>query len=213
MRELLKNLYVVEPSKATALKYISFFVKRKRGNLLFPCFSNQSTITERFGELEAMGGVGMQLLGDSHFRTAHCDEVGEHFGCSLHCSEAEREAVEQKCVNVTAFPFEHRRLASDIDVVPTPGHRPGGVCFLVDLPDGKVLFAGDALWFDGKRWMSFPSSKGRSKLIASFTALKELPFDYITCNTKVQDQQHCLLELKDEKQRRRFIDEQIKLIS
>src|SRR5690606_7938724 len=113
-----------------------------------------------------------QLLGDSHFRTAHCDEVSEHFGCSLHCSEMELESVQQKVANVTCFTFEYRRLAPDIMVIPTPGHRPGGVCFLVDLPDGKVLFAGDALWHDGERWMSFPSSKGRNKLIASFTALK-----------------------------------------
>ncbi len=213
MIELRKNLYIIEPTKATALKYISFFVKRRKGNLLFPCFSNQSTIHGRFDDIEAAGGIGMQLLGDSHFRTAHCDEVSERFGCSLHCSEAEREAVEQKCVNVTAFPFEHRRLASDIMVVPTPGHRPGGVCFLVDLPDGKFLFAGDALWYDGKRWMSFPSSRGKKQLVASLEMLKTVEFDQLLCNTKLQDSEHCLLELPDEKARHAFLDEQIALIS
>ncbi|MCB1216556.1 hypothetical protein KDL44_04150 [bacterium] len=213
MKELLGNLIIVEPSKATALKYISFLVRRRSGNLLFPCFSNQSTITERFAELDAMGGVSMQLLGDSHFRTAHCDEVSAHFGCSLHCSEAEREAVEQKCVNVTAFPFERHRLAADIEAIPTPGHRPGGVCYLVKLAAGRVLFAGDALWHDGTAWRSYPSSKGRRQLIASFTALQDIPFDYLTCNTKVQDQAACLLELKDDGQRRAFLDEQIALIS
>ena len=110
MRELLKNLYVVEPSKATALKYISFFVKRKRGNLLFPCFSNQSTITERFADLEAMGGIGMQLLGDSHFRTAHCDEVSEHFGCSLYCVCRYTSYPSQLCAKLYLCdrPFERR---------------------------------------------------------------------------------------------------------
>lgn len=213
MKELRPDIYIVEPSKATPLKYISFYVKMRRGRLLFPCFSNQSTIHGRFEELEEMGGVDMQLLGDSHFRTAHCDEVSEHFGCSLHCSEAEAESVRQKCSNVTTFPFERRRLATGIDVIPTPGHRPGGVCFLLKLPHGNYLFAGDALWHDGEDWRSYPSSKGRQKLIASFAALKKEKFDYLLCNTKVKDQQHCILELSSEKKRHDFLDRQIGLIS
>jgi hypothetical protein len=213
MKELLPGLYIAEPSKATSLKYISFFLKRKAGNLLFPCFSNQSTITGRFDEIQRAGGIAMQLLGDSHFRTAHCDEVSMYFGCSLHCSEAERESVAEKCVNVTAFPFERHMLASDIEVLPTPGHRPGGVCYLITLPAGRVLFAGDALWFDGQAWRSFPSSKGKQKLIASFEMLRDIEFDYLTCNTKVCDQAHCMLALPNPKQRQAFLDEQIALIS
>ena len=213
MNELLKDLYIVEPTNATEKKYISFFVKRRAGNLLFPCFSNQSTIHGSFDAMEKLGGVSMQLLGDSHFRTAHCDEVSQRFSCSLHCSEVERESVQEKVANVTAFPFERHKLASDIEVLPTPGHRPGGVCYLVNLKAGRVLFAGDALWFDGKAWRSFPSSKGRKKLMASFEMLKTVEFDYLSCNTKVVDQAHCMLDLRDAGQRRDFLAGQIALIS
>lgn len=213
MKALLPDLYIVEPTKATDLKYISLFVKRGSGNLLFPCFSNQSTIHGRFPELEDMGGIAMQLLGDSHFRTAHCDEVSEHFNCSLHCSEAERESVEEKVVNVTAFPFERHMLAADIEAIPTPGHRPGGVCYLVNLKAGRCLFAGDALWFDGQAWRSFPSSKGRKKLVASFAALRDIEFDYLLCNSKVMDQANCMLDLRSKNKRRAFLDEQLSLIS
>ena len=57
----------------------------------------------------------------------------------------------------------HRlRLNDDIEVLHTPGHTPGSVCYLFGRP--RVLFSGDVLFSDGRslsRSVPFPGSNRR----------------------------------------------------
>ncbi|MBL8146804.1 MAG: hypothetical protein JNL34_10505, partial [Anaerolineae bacterium] len=106
MREIFPGVYEVMPSKPTPSKYSSFFVERTGGNLLMPCFSNSSTIQAAFDAMAERGGLKAQLLGDSHFRSAHCDEVFARFGAPLYCSVVEAPDVTSKVQHVVTFPFE-----------------------------------------------------------------------------------------------------------
>jgi hypothetical protein len=200
MDELFPGVFKVLPTKPSPSKCISFFVRRDAGNLLFPCYSASATIHGRFDEIAAMGGVARQLLGDSHFKTPHCDEVADRFGAPLYCSESEAPDVIKSVKNVTAFPLTRHLLEPGVEVIPTPGHRPGGVCYLVTLNGRRFLFAGDAVWHDGKAWKSFPTKPGRPKMIESLRQLAEVEFDVLLANTRVNNPT-CFVAVDDEGRR------------
>ena len=137
MNEIYPNIFEILPSKQTPKKYRSFFVKRDKGNLLIPCFSTNSTIEAHFDTIASLGGLSRQLLGDSHFRTPHCDVVAERFNAPLYCSEGEASDVTRVVKQVAIFPFKRHMLDATLEVIPTPGHRPGGVCYLVTVGEHR----------------------------------------------------------------------------
>jgi glyoxylase-like metal-dependent hydrolase (beta-lactamase superfamily II) len=200
MDELFPGVFKVLPTKPSPSKCITFFVRRPEGNLLFPCFSGSATIHGRFEEIASLGGVARQLLGDSHFKTPHCDEVAARFGAPLYCSEPEAPDVTKSVKNVRIFPLERHQLEPGVEVIPTPGHRPGGVCYLVTLGGRRYLFAGDGIWHDGTAWKAFPTKAGRPKMIDSLRRLADVEFDVLLANTRVNNP-ICSVELDDQARR------------
>jgi glyoxylase-like metal-dependent hydrolase (beta-lactamase superfamily II) len=200
MDEIFPNIFKLLPAKVMDSKYISFLVKRAAGNLLFPCFSNSSTIHNRFDAITDMGGLRYQLLGDSHFKTPHCDEVAVRFNAPLYCSELEAPDVTRKLKRVVVFPFKRHLLEPDIEIIPTPGHRPGGVCYRVQMGDKSYLFAGDTIWHDGQGWNVFPTKAGVKQMHASLLLLLDVEFDVLLANTRV-DNAVCSVTLTPEARR------------
>ena len=121
------------------------------GNVLF-----YGTATDAdFDRLEALGGV-------SHHYLSHRDEAGpmlgriaERFGARLHAPAVELFEIGQHAhVDV---PLASRHVdANGIEVIPTPGHSPGSICYLVPGANGQTyLFTGDTIMLgaDGD-WMA-----------------------------------------------------------
>ncbi|MEE8142226.1 MAG: MBL fold metallo-hydrolase [Planctomycetota bacterium] len=200
MEQIFPDIYKVYPTKIARGKYISYFVIHDSGNLLFPCFSLSSTIHGSFEELDQHGGLSKQLLGDSHFKTPHCDEVADHFDAPLYCSEPEADDVTRKLKHVVTFPFQRHELAPGVEVIPTPGHRPGGTCYLVTSQNHRFLFTGDAVWHDGESWKSYPTKRGRQAMLESLEFLAELDFDVLLANTSIQNP-NCYVEVSDHSRR------------
>jgi glyoxylase-like metal-dependent hydrolase (beta-lactamase superfamily II) len=98
--------------------------------------------------------------------------------------------------NVRLFPLERHELEPGVEVIPIPGHRPGGVGYLVTLAERKYLFAGDGLWHDGKSWKAFPSKAGRTRMIESVKRLADVEFDVLLANTRVENPV-CSIELTE----------------
>ncbi|MBW4436446.1 MAG: MBL fold metallo-hydrolase [Pleurocapsa minor GSE-CHR-MK-17-07R] len=195
MNELFPDVFQVFPSKATPGKYRSFFVRRAAGNLLFPCFSASSTIEAHFADIDAQGGLSRQLLGDSHFRSPHCDVVAAQFNAPLYCSEPEAPDVMRTVRQVVQLPFVRQMLEPDVEVVPTPGHRPGGLCFMVSIADRRFLFAGDFIWHDGSRWIPTASKSGLRAYRDSLRLLADIPFDVLFVNAQVSNDT-CFIDFK-----------------
>ena len=63
-----------------------------------------------------------------------------------------------------------------VDVIDTPGHTPGGVCYLFKTSDGKpaTLFSGDTLFCGSVGRTDFPGGD-MATLMASLRSLKALP--------------------------------------
>jgi glyoxylase-like metal-dependent hydrolase (beta-lactamase superfamily II) len=130
--------------------------------------------------------------------------VYARFGAPLYCSEPEAADVTKSVKNVRTFPLERHVLEPRVEVIPTPGHRPGGVCYLVTLGGSRFLFAGDAIWHDGTGWKAFPTKAGRAKMIDSLGRLAEVEFDVLLANTRVENPT-CSVSVDDES-RRELID-------
>src|SRR3569832_740059 len=64
-----------------------------------------------------------------------------------------------------------------IEVLHTPGHTPGSMCFLV----GNVLVSGDTLFLEGCGRTDFPGS-GPAAMYDSLTRLATLPDDTVVCS-------------------------------
>ena len=183
MQRLFEDIYRIPPTKATPSKYTSLFVRRDAGNLLFSCLGGHSSIDGSFDAIDALGGVAWHLLGDMHFAARYNDDVDRRFGTATMCSALEAPDVRRKVANVSDFPFEQHVLTPGVEVVPTPGHRPGAVCYLVDVGSRRCLFAGDTIYHDGKRWRALASKKNRKIMLATLDRLAALPFDVLFANT------------------------------
>ena len=185
MIELAPSIYRVEPSKITPSKYISFFVERTDGNLLFPCVASSSTFETDWPQMQRSGGVDVQLLGDMHFATKHNDAIFEEFGAVVRCSELEEPDVRRKVENVDAFAFERIELAPGVVSIPTPGHRPGAVSYLVNIGSQRALFTGDSVWHDGSKWQALASKKNRPVMQETLQSLCDEEFDALYANVSV----------------------------
>ena len=183
MELLFDNIYRILPTKVTPTKYSSLFVTRPEGNLLFSCLGGHSSFEGSFDDIEALGGVALHLLGDMHFAARYNDDVDARFGVVTTCSEIEGPDVRRKVANVATFPFERHVLAPGLEVIPTPGHRPGAVCYLVDVAGRRCLFAGDSIYHDGERWKCLVSKKNRKTMLATLDLLAEVDFDVLLANT------------------------------
>ncbi|MEJ2132535.1 MAG: MBL fold metallo-hydrolase [Gammaproteobacteria bacterium] len=184
LEELYPGVFRVYPTKITETKYVSFFVKRRGGNLLFPCFASHSTIEGTFDEIERKGGIALQLIGDMHFAARHNDDVTARFKIPALCSEIEVPDVKRKVKHVATFPYTRHEVASRVEAIPTPGHRPGAVSYLVTLGSRRHLFAGDTLYHDGEHWRVYTNKKQRKQMIETLRMLSELEFDVLLANTR-----------------------------
>ena len=208
MRELFPSVYEVLPSKQTPKKYRTFFVKRDEGNVLFPCFSSSSTIDANFDTIDKLGGLKYQLLGDSHFKSSHCDEVAQRFNAPLFCSEVEAPDVTPTLKQVTTFPFKRHILDAGIEVIPTPGHRSGGVCYLITVGGKRYLFAGDFIWHDGEHWIPTARKATMQSYAASLRLVDSLDFDVLLVNS-ILSNPICFIDL-DKQSRTAFIADLLK---
>ena len=206
MKEISPGIYRIEPSKITPTKYISFFVTRKEGNLLFPCLSSASTFETQWSEIHDRGGIVAQLIGDMHFATKHCDLLHSEFGTPVQCSEVEAPDVQRKVEAVQTFPFNRHKLMDGVVVIPTPGHRPGAVGYLVSLPERDVLFIGDSIWHDGTHWKALSSKKNRATMLNTLESLKDEKFSAMYGNSSVQNDV-CSVEFSSDAEKQTFLEE------
>ncbi|MXY56530.1 MAG: hypothetical protein F4029_20595 [Gammaproteobacteria bacterium] len=205
MQSLFDDVYRILPTKITPTKYSSLFAVRPDGNLLFSCLGGHSSIEGSFDVMDALGGVALHLLGDMHFAARYNDDVDERFDVATMCSEVEGGDVRRKVKKVVTFPFERHMLASGVEVIPTPGHRPGAVSYLVDVGGRRCLFAGDSIYHGGDNWMCPVSRKNRKTMLATLDLLAGIDFDVLLSNTGANNPV-CYVEV-DRTSRAEFFDD------
>lgn len=208
LQEIYPGIFKVLPSKITPSKYVSFFVPRPNGNLLFPCLSRSSTFESSWESISDLGGISLQLLGDMHFATKHNDTLFDEFGAPTRCSELEYKDVSRKVKNVESFPFQRDEIVPGVTVIPTPGHRPGAVGYLLEIGEHQALFIGDSIWYDGKSWLALASKKNRRTMNETIATLKKESFSLLIANGSVKHET-CSVLLSNSEDKDEFLDQLI----
>jgi hydroxyacylglutathione hydrolase len=116
-----------------------------------------STATDSdFEAIAELGGVADQYLSHRDEAGPMLKHIADRFGSRLHAPVAELLEIGQHAhVDV---PLGSRHIdANGVEVIPTPGHSPGSVCYQVAGPEGTYLFTGDTLILGekGEWWAGF----------------------------------------------------------
>jgi glyoxylase-like metal-dependent hydrolase (beta-lactamase superfamily II) len=177
MRQVQPDLWETEvESPFPGLTTHAYLYQRVQGNVLFYNTSQQADIAQ-FAEL---GGVAYQLL-------SHRDEVGEslalireRFQAKLGIHQQDQEALSEVLKADLVF-TDRQALLDDVEIIPTPGHTPGSVCFLVQSLSGKrYLFTGDTLYLSDWGWQpGMLSFSDKTALAESLNLLQTLQPDLV----------------------------------
>ncbi len=80
-------------------------------------------------------------------------------------------------------------LAADLEVIPIPGHTPGGAAYLWDSGAHRFLFTGDSVWLDHGQWCAVVLDPvARREYLDSLALMRELDFDVLVPWGATRDQ-------------------------
>ena len=173
MKQLQEDLWQSTIYSIGSLNTHAYFLRRPEGNVLFYNTGNEGD----FEKIAELGGIQAQLL-------SHRDEAGpslkrikDLFGSRLCCSAVEAPIIgKDEPVDVTFQLSDHH--LGDIEIIHTPGHTEGSMCFFYKSPYGKsYLFTGDTIFQSNGKWatLAFPQAGGsKASLAESLIRLRDL---------------------------------------
>ncbi|MBC7871435.1 MAG: MBL fold metallo-hydrolase [Chitinophagaceae bacterium] len=137
-----------------------------------------ASIEQEYDAIEAMGGIQRIYITDFHFAGVHVQDVSLKFGAGVYCSQVEASKIKKNGIqNLIAFAYTRHDIEEHLTSIPTPGHTPGGVCYLLTLDEKRYLFTGDFLYFDAEKWLV--GSKNFAKVKESLASLRSSDYDYL----------------------------------
>lgn len=178
MQQIAPNLWQSEKYSTGILNTHAYLLQRDSTNVLF----YNTAAPKDLIQIAQLGGVGYQML-------THRDEAGasllrncKQFGSTLVCSELERAYITKHCpVDLTLDC--HISQVEDIQIIHTPGHTDGSICYFYQPHNGaSYLFTGDTFFPWDTYWRTFVmESAGGSvrAMIDSLKILQTLRPDYV----------------------------------
>jgi hydroxyacylglutathione hydrolase len=143
------------------------------GNILF----YSTGLRDEYQHIRELGGIAHQYLSHRDEAGPGLAEIKELFGSKLCCHRLEEPSIRK--VTAVDCTFDQREvLPGNIEVIPTPGHTDGSVCFLVRSTHSKTyLFTGDTIYLENGVWdtrvMSYAGGS-KSDLKRSLMLLRDL---------------------------------------
>jgi len=148
MKQLYPDLWQSSLYSAGMLNSYAYLLTHPDGNVLFYNTGNE----EDLQHIADLGGIKYQLL-------SHRDEAGhslkrirQRFASVLMFSEPEAAAISTYAEADKLF-ADHDYQLEHIQILHTPGHTDGSVCFAYHSPHGKTyLFTGDTFFQWDAKW-------------------------------------------------------------
>ncbi len=166
--------------------YVYFDEESKDGFIIDPGFCSQSLFEQIEKENIKVRGI---LLTHGHYDHAYgAQDLKVKYNCDIYSGKEETLVTNDPSVSFTER-FDGRKFIADVllndgdiielgsiklKTISTPGHTPGGVCFLDEVMG--VMFTGDTLFKGTHGRTDFPYGD-YGKLKASLNRLFELPED------------------------------------
>lgn len=190
MKQLHKDLWQSTVYDAGAYRSHAWLLATPRGNALIYGLAHERDLDA----VDALGGASHQLL-------SHRDEAGpmlnvvrERLGSQLCASALEAPAIAaDAALDIEWSPDDRAvRELPEIEIIHTPGHTDGSVCFFYRSPHGKsYLFPGDTFFRNEGRWSVFVIEQAGGSwadLARSLERLRGLEPDVVLCSAFVGDE-------------------------
>ena len=186
MNQLEPDLWQSSIHRSGILNSHAYFLTRPDGNVLFYNAGDERDLAQ----IKALGGIRYQLLTHRDEAAPSLKRIRGRFGARLCCSVREAPAVGEHASPDLVFGADDRQLG-DIDIIHTPGHTDGSICFFYRSPHGKFyLFSGDTIFLWNGRWSTLVLSEaGGSKdaLADSLMLLRDLDPAFVMSSGFVGD--------------------------
>jgi hydroxyacylglutathione hydrolase len=141
-----------------------------------------STATDAdFEAIADLGGVADQYLSHRDEAGPMLKRIADRFGSRLHAPVAELLEIGQHAHVDVPLSSRHGD-ANGVEIIPTPGHSPGSVCYQVAGAEGTYLFTGDTLYVnDTGEWSAgfIPGISDAEALASSLDLLATLEPDVV----------------------------------
>jgi len=170
MKQIAPDLWQSSLYQTGILNTHAYFLERPSGNVLFYNTGDDDDLRH----ISEHGGVAYQLLTHRDEAGASQARIRNQFGSKLGCSIIEAPFVSKHGDADLEFGEGDHRI-EDIDIIHTPGHTDGSICFLYTSPYGKsYLFSGDTIFQWNGEWSTFvlPDAGGSEAALAE--SLKKL---------------------------------------
>ena len=186
MKQLQEDLWQSTIHNMGMLNTHAYFLRRPEGNVLFYNTGNDDNL-EQIAEL---GGIQFQLLSHRDESGSSLNRIKERFGSKLCCSALEAPMIGKDAQIDVTFQLRDHHLG-DIEIIHTPGHTAGSICFFYKSPYGKsYLFTGDTIFQSNAKWATFvlPQAGGsKASLAESLIRLRDLNPDIVMSSAFVGD--------------------------
>lgn len=150
----------------------SFVLERPEGNVVI---YHSPGLNEAANDINQLGGATRVLMNHEHESLGGQPEIDLPFW--IHRDDA--DAISDT-VKIDGQFNQREALASDLEVIPTPGHTPGTTMFLWNNGEHRFLFTGDFLCVDNGEWRTvILGSSNREESIKSLEFIRDLEFDAI----------------------------------
>ena len=186
MKQIESDLWQSTLHQSGILSTHAYFLARRDGNVLF-----YNTGDDRdLDEIADLGGIRYQLLSHRDESGPSLERIRSRFGSTLCCSALEAPAVANDTTVDLVFE-QGDGLLEDIEIIHTPGHTDGSVCFFYRSPNGKsYLFSGDTFFQWNARWATLvlrDSGGTMEALVESLLRLRDLEPDVVLWSGFVGD--------------------------
>ena len=186
MKQLEHDLWQSTAHQSGMLSTQAYFLERREGNVLFYNTGDDRDL-ETIAEL---GGIGYQVLSHRDESGPSLDRIRNCFGSKLCCGALEAPVVGMDAPVDVIFE-EGDRALGDIEIIHTPGHTDGSMCFFYRSPNGKsYLFTGDTIFQWNARWATLvlrDAGGSKEALAGSLLRLRDLEPDVVLWSGFVGD--------------------------
>ena len=178
MRRIEPDLWQSTLHQSGFLNTHAYVLERPEDNVLFYNIGAERDLKT----LDELGGIRYQLLSHRDESGPLLERIRSRFGSKLGCSSLEAPVVGRDASVDLIFEDGDSSL-EDIDVIHTPGHTDGSVCFFYRSPTGKsYLFTGDTVFQWNGRWATLVlrNAGGSNEALAeSLLRLRDLEPDVV----------------------------------